>query len=185
MQLLRAIGLTLLLCTACASSGPARTVLTGKVIKVIDADTIDVALSSGPIRVRLHAIDAPERNQPWGKQSTAALKQRVMGKQVDIEPFGQDRYDRMVGTVFLGDDDINAELVRQGNAWVYRQYSGKADATLCADEQQARLAGKGLWSQSVKDQVAPWEWRKHPKAIPYTNYSHETTRHCVASIGKK
>ena len=47
-------------------------VLTGSVIKVIDGDTITVQLQSGPIKVRLDAIDAPESNQPGGNAATAA-----------------------------------------------------------------------------------------------------------------
>ena len=61
-------------------------VLPGTVTKIVDGDTIDVQLSSGPIRVRLHGVDTPERGQPWGKESTAALTALVMGKEVDIEP---------------------------------------------------------------------------------------------------
>lgn len=123
-----------------------RTVLTGVVTKVIDADTIDVELTSGPIRIRLHGIDAPERGQPWENESTAALTKRILGEEVDIEPFQQDRYDRLIGIIFLGDIDINAELVQQGHAWAYRRYMRKSDAALCADEAQARLAKRGLWS---------------------------------------
>jgi endonuclease YncB( thermonuclease family) len=48
-------------------------VLVGTVTKIVDGDTIDVQLSSGPIRVRLHGVDTPERGQPWGKESTGAL----------------------------------------------------------------------------------------------------------------
>jgi micrococcal nuclease len=160
-------------------------VLSGKVIKVIDADTIDVQLTSGPIRIRFHGIDAPERNQPWGKEATAALKKRVMGKEVDVEPFEQDRYERMVGIVYLGDVNINAELVQEGHAWAYRQYMRKADRKLCVDETLARISKKGLWSQSTKDRVAPWEWRKRKTLKHFTDYSSETTQLCVASIGAK
>src|SRR5262245_61791988 len=62
-------------------------VLPGTVTRIIDGDTIDVQLSTGPIRVRLHGVDTPERDQPWGKESTAALTALVMGKDVEIEPF--------------------------------------------------------------------------------------------------
>jgi micrococcal nuclease len=160
-------------------------VLTGKVINVVDADTIDVELTSGPIRVRLHGIDSPERGQPWEDESTTALKKRILNQEVDIEPFQQDRYERLIGIVFLNDTNINAELVREGHAWAYRQYMRKEDGTLCADEARARLSGKGLWSLSRKDRVAPWEWRKRKNLKTFTNYSNETTRMCVESIGGK
>jgi micrococcal nuclease len=46
-------------------------VLVGTVTKIVDGDTIDVQLSSGPIRVPLHGIDTPERGQPGAKEATA------------------------------------------------------------------------------------------------------------------
>jgi endonuclease YncB( thermonuclease family) len=168
MRLLQQIVLPLLLLgTAAACSGEAPPpVLTGKVIKVIDADTIDVQLTSGPIRIRFHGID-------------------VMGKEVDVEPFEQDQYERMAGIVHLGDVNINAELVQEGHAWAYRQYMRKADRTLCVDETLARISKKGLWSQSTKDRVAPWEWRRRKNLNSFTDYSSESTKNCVASIGKR
>jgi endonuclease YncB( thermonuclease family) len=48
-------------------------VLVGTVIKIVDGDTIDVELTSGPIGVRLHGIDTPERGQPWAKESTSCF----------------------------------------------------------------------------------------------------------------
>src|SRR5688572_8056165 len=89
-------------------------VLVGTVTKIVDGDTIDVQLSSGPIRVRLHGVDTPERGQPWGKESTAALTDFVVGKEVGIEPFSQDRYDRLIGIVYLGELNVNLELVKHG-----------------------------------------------------------------------
>lgn len=71
--------------------------LAGTVAKIVDGDTIDVKLSSGPIRVRLTSIDTPEKGQPWGKEAAAALSRLVLNRPVEIEPFGQDRYDRMIG----------------------------------------------------------------------------------------
>lgn len=52
-------------------------VLVGTVTKIIDGDTIDVKLSSGPIRVRFHGIDTPERGQPWEDESTAWLSKKL------------------------------------------------------------------------------------------------------------
>lgn len=162
-----------------------RPVLTGVVTKVIDGDTIDVALSSGPIRVRLHGIDTPERGQPWGDEATAWLRKTVLGNEVDIEPFQQDRYERLIGIVYLGSRNLNAELVQLGHAWAYRRYLRKADAALCADEAEARLARRGLWSLPKGERIAPWEWRRRKSLDHFTDYSGETTAHCVASIGAK
>lgn len=158
-------------------------VLPGTVTKIVDGDTIDVQLSSGPIRVRLHGVDTPERGQPWGKESTAALAVLVMGKEVDIEPFSQDRYERMIGIVFMGDLNVNLELVKRGHAWAYRQYMRKEDSALCINEAAARTAKKGLWASKERP-VAPWEWRRKKTRAAPTDYSQETAALCIAAIGK-
>jgi endonuclease YncB( thermonuclease family) len=44
--------------------------------------------------------------------------------------------------VYLGDENVNAWLVKQGNAWAYRQYS--SDADYCIYEQAARSPDRGL-----------------------------------------
>ena len=63
-----------------------RTVLPGVVVGVVDGDTADVRLASGMIRIRMHAIDAPETGQPYGRNSKQALSSLVFGKAVQVEP---------------------------------------------------------------------------------------------------
>lgn len=158
-------------------------VLPGTVTKIVDGDTIDVQLTSGPIRVRLHGVDTPERGQPWGKEATGALTGLVLGKEVDIEPFSQDRYERMIGIVYRGDLNVNLELVKRGHAWAYRQYMRKEDSALCINEAAARTAKKGLWASRERP-VAPWEWRRKTTRATPTDYSRETAADCIAAIGK-
>ena len=47
----------------------------------------------------------------------------MKGQTVLVVERGQDRYHRTLGRIYRGDLDVNAEQVRQGMAWVYRQYS--------------------------------------------------------------
>jgi endonuclease YncB( thermonuclease family) len=159
-------------------------VLVGTVTKIVDGDTIDVDLESGPVRIRLHAVDTPEKGQPWGSESTAALTSRVLRQTVDLEPFEQDVYERLIATVLLGETNINAELVRQGHAWAFRKYMRKVDAYLCKLEHEARTAKRGLWSLPKDEIVAPWEWRRRKSLEMFTDYSSETVANCVLAIGK-
>jgi micrococcal nuclease len=184
------LGLTASLLVTLLLALPARSqeqlpVLVGKVIKIVDGDTIDVRLDSGPIRVRFHAIDTPERGQPWFKESTDALSALIANKQVQIEPFEQDRYERLVGIVFLGELNVNAELVKRGHAWAFRKYMRKVDASLCEEEAAARAAKRGLWALTADQRIAPWEWRRRKSIDAFTDYSTETASHCVAAIGRK
>jgi endonuclease YncB( thermonuclease family) len=160
-----------------------RTVLTGVVVGIVDGDTADVRLGSGLIRIRFHAIDAPESGQPHGAAARRALSDMVFGKQVDVEPFEQDRYDRLVARLWVGDLDVNAEMVRAGHAWTYRRYAD--DPAYCAYEQAARERHRGLWRMPAEQRPAPWEWRQRKSlGRPFTDYTAETVAECVASLGR-
>jgi endonuclease YncB( thermonuclease family) len=182
--------LRILIVWAIAASGPAwaadsgsRTVLPGVVVGVVDGDTADVRLASGMIRIRFHAIDAPESAQPHGQAAKQALSALIFGKQVDVEPFEQDRYDRLVARVWLGELDVNAEMVKTGNAWTYRRYAD--DPAYCAYEKAARDLGRGLWRLPREQRAAPWEWRQRKSRDGrFTDYSAETVAACVASLGQ-
>jgi micrococcal nuclease len=173
-------------CTAGPPPRPdAQPTLSGTVLRVIDGDTIEVQLRSGPVRVRLHSIDTPEKDQPWGAEARAAIAGRVAGKRVDLEPVTQDRYDRLVALVFLDGENINAWMVRQGDAWAYRDYL--EDPTYCEWEAVARASRLGLWSLPAGSRVAPWEWRAAGRGstAAFTDYSSETAARCVAEMHRR
>jgi len=164
-------------------AAPDDTVLSGTVVGVVDGDTADVRLQSGMIRVRLHAVDAPERDQPHGAAAKAALARLIFGRNVRVEPVEQDRYDRLVARIWLDGRDVNAELVRQGEAWVYRRHAD--DPAYCALEHEARERRLGLWKLPPGQRVAPWEWRRRKTpGQQFTDYSAETVAACVASLGR-
>lgn len=156
--------------------------LIGTVTEVVDGDTIHVQLSSGPIKVRLHSIDAPEKAQDWGMDATAALARRINHRQVSIEVVTQDQYDRLVAVVVLGEENVNAWMVQQGHAWAYRQYI--QDSNYCVWEAAARLDRRGLWSLPPGDWRAPWEYRHAQKsgARRFTDYGNESVANCVAAM---
>ena len=131
--------------------------LTGSVVSVADGDTITVLVAGEREKVRLAEIDAPERGQPWGRRAKQALTEKVAGHVVQVETDYNDRYGRRVGHVVYSGRDINRELVREGHAWVYRQWL--RDETLIDDEAHARSTRAGLWSLADAERVPPWQWR--------------------------
>lgn len=155
-------------------------VLVGTVLSVTDGDTIKVQLSSGPISVRFHSIDAPEENQPWGMEARVALASRLERQQVSLDVDTQDRYERLVATVYLGDENINAWMVLEGHAWAYRDYM--KDPQYCQSEADARARRLGLWS--LPSIYAPWEWRAHQRDASkgFSDYSDETAGNCIAAM---
>lgn len=86
--------------------------------------------------------------------------------------------------MFLGDLDVNAELVKLGHAWAFRHYMRKVeDANLCQLEDEARTAKRGLWGLPKNQRVAPWEWRRRKNLVRFTEFSNETAQSCIATIG--
>lgn len=136
-----------------AAKKPVR-VIEGKVTRCIDGDTITVLAGQREVRVRLNAIDAPERKQPWAMNAKTDLSRQVFGRVVRVRVTDTDRYGRSIGDVYVGKTYINRWMVEQGLAWAYRRYS----VQFVPQENAARKAGRGLWRDRWP--VAPWEWRK-------------------------
>jgi len=137
----------------------ARADFTGPVIAVLDGDTIDVLVDRQPVRVRFAQIDAPEKRQDFGTRSRQALSALVFRQSVTVADAGRDRYGRVIGMVYVSNVNVNAEMVRQGMAWVYRQYA--TDRKLFALEDEARAGRRGLWADPSP--VPPWEFRRKEK----------------------
>lgn len=129
---------------------------TGKVVSIADGDTITVLLDKTQHRIRLAGIDAPESTQAFGTKSKKALADKVFGQEVKIEWKERDKYKRIVGEVYLGDRRICLEMVQEGMAWHYKQYS--KDAALAKAETEAKEAKKGLWADA--NPIPPWDFRK-------------------------
>lgn len=132
----------------------------GKVVRVMDGDSLVVMRDRKPIRIRLAGIDTPERGQPFAKEAQQFTRQRVAGKRVQIDEKEADRYDRIVAWVTRpGEEELGAALVRAGLAWRHIYYS--KDPNLIALEQEARARGLGLWSQAAP--TPPWVWKQRHK----------------------
>jgi len=154
----RIFGVAIAASLALAVSFSAWADFAGKVVGVADGDSIKMLRDREQVKVRLVEIDAPEKGQAFGNRSKQALEDLVKGQEVRVVERGKDRYQRTLGRVYRGDLDVNAEQVRQGLAWVYRQYS--KDATLFPIEAEAKEQKRGLWRDP--EPVPPWEWRKAP-----------------------
>lgn len=135
---------------------------TGKVIHVVDGDTVDV-LTDGKetIRIRLYGIDCPENGQPFSRNAKRFVNGLCAGQEAKIVPKDVDRYGRTVAEVIVDGQSVNLEVVKVGLAWHYVKYAPDRDDFATA-ESEAREAVVGLWSGSHKI-FPPWEWRKMSK----------------------
>lgn len=160
-------------------------VLVGTVTRVVDGDTLVVQLASGPIRVRLDSIDAPESDQPGGARATMALTSLVDHHRVELEVVTQDRYERLVAQVTVNGTSINETLVKEGHVWTYRRYARNPD--YCRWEETARREKRGLWSLPTRDWIYPSEWRRlrRREITTVTDYSQETAAGCIGALGQR
>ncbi len=154
--------------------------LAGIVTAVLDGDTLKLQLTEGHALVRLAHVDAPEFRQPDGPEARRALEGRVLGERVSLQVVSRKPDEWLVAVVWLGDDNVNGWMVKQGHAWAYRQYADDPD--YCVWENAARALKRGLWAR--EEWLAPWEWRQggKGKAIRYTDYRKADVSSCIAEM---
>ncbi|MDC0142969.1 thermonuclease family protein [Verrucomicrobia bacterium] len=153
---------------------------TAKVVGVTDGDTITVLRQSTQHKIRLMHIDAPEGHQAFGVKSKQALSNKVFGKVVTIRWAEHDRYKRILDEVYISKRHINAEMVTEGMAWHYKQYS--KDKGIAQSELKARAAKTGLWAD--KNAIAPWDFRRGG-AVKQPNNPAANNAVFVTATGKK
>tara|TARA_R110002033_G_scaffold66981_3_gene117983 strand:+ start:28891 stop:29490 length:600 start_codon:yes stop_codon:yes gene_type:complete len=133
--------------------------LEGKIIRILDGDTVEVLYGQLPIKVRLEHIDAPEKRgkQPFGNKAKIAMSNLCFGQTVAIYSDGKfDRNGRLIGVIFTKEGlNVNKEMVRLGMAWHFKKYSD--DMSYDALEKEAREAKVGLWIDP--NPIAPWNFR--------------------------
>lgn len=134
-------------------------------LRVVDGDTVEVALGNGlfrrpkTARIRLYGIDAPESSQKGGTESTKELR-RLCGNpkaRLWLQPMNTDQYGRIVATLwkrggiaFLPgpaphpDNSINYRMVENGQAECY-MLRGPDTALYREAERNARKHRWGMW----------------------------------------
>jgi micrococcal nuclease len=105
------------------------------------------------MEVRLVQIDAPElgEGECYARSARGELQQLLTGpvRLAYDPPLDRvDRFGRQLAYVFVGDRNVNLELVRRGAAsvWFVGGRRGRYADQLLEEAQRARAAGRGLWS---------------------------------------
>jgi len=159
-SLRRYIVCAVLLCLACAARAET---WQGICVNVLDGDSLMVAHDGSATEIRLYGIDAPEFDQPFGRQARACTRSLALKQQVTVEPVEIDKYGRTVAKVHASGGYVNELLVARGCAWVFTRFCRPVDRKAWVPlEQNARRQGLGLWAQP--DPVAPWDFRASKRA---------------------
>ncbi len=141
---------------------PGDGIVQGELISVADGDSFKLRAADGRVwQVRIAAIDAPERRQPWSDVARQRLRQRLQGRAVRVETGKFDQFGRVVGNVFVADEDVGLAQVVDGLAWHFRRYEREqepgARARYAQAEAAARKARCGLWHDPAP--LPPWVYR--------------------------
>lgn len=130
-----------------ASAQAAPKTYRGKVVKVVDGDTINFMPSTAqegekPWSIRMISTDTPETKLPgkggpfsqgiWGEEAHDHLAKVVrVGETVEVDNYGMDHFGRVLGRVFKrGNVDVNLEMLKSGWAALYVI----CDKTSCDDD---------------------------------------------------
>lgn len=132
---------------------------TFEVVRVVDGDTIVVAINGREERLRYIGIDTPESVQPntpvecYGREASEENRRLVEGKRVELERdvSDRDRFDRLLRYVYVVEDGerifVNQALVANGFAFASTfPPDVKYEVQLRTAQRSARDAGRGLWS---------------------------------------
>jgi len=137
------------------------------VVGISDGDTLTARCGRigayERVKVRIAAIDAPEKAQPYGQRSRQALSSICFREQALITEIDTDRYGRTVADVSCNGEDAGSRLVADGWAWVYdyNRLATRRGGGLFKLQESARARRAGLWADPRP--TPPWEWRKEQR----------------------
>lgn len=132
----------------------------GTVTRIADGDTVPFTGKAGNrYKLRLNAIDAPEKNQPFNKTTKLSLSALCLNQVATVVTNKRDKYGRSISDLFCNGVFANNYQVRHGYAWVFRKYS--RDPQMLELESNAHYSYLGLWS--APSLIPPWQWRKTKK----------------------
>ncbi len=99
-----------------------------KVIKVYDGDTITIINENNEKeKIRLYGISARELNQEYGQEAKNYLQNLILNKNIDVFVHYKDEYERTVAEIYLDKININQEMVKQGQAFIFHKYNNDLD----------------------------------------------------------
>lgn len=128
--------------------------------KCVDGDTAKFTFTNGDVySVRFLAIDTPEsvhptkKVEPFGKEASEyTCNKLTRAKKIELEydkKAGQkDKYGRLLAWVFVDDNLLQVNLIREGLAEVAYVYDDYKYASLLKDEEAvAKAFKKGKWGE--------------------------------------
>ena len=167
-----------------------------RVRRVLDGDQFLANTEDGYlVKVRLRAADAPELEQPHGKEATEALRVMLQAPHTDVVAFihEKDHEGRYISDVFTQTgirefQYVQARMLSGGFAWHQGAFDRRGKLKEAMDN--ATRDGIGLWGEE-EEPIAPWRFRREQEKkvgtpqphAPLPDPSHTHT-HSVSSKSK-
>jgi micrococcal nuclease len=131
----------------------------GVIVAVPEGDALEVLSENTVFFIRLQDVDAPEIDQPYGREAQVFLDSLARGQPAKVTtmriPKGGTPERGKIALV--SGLNLSHELLKAGLAWWDRKAAPNNDS-LWKLERDARIEQRGLWKDS--DPIPPWEWRK-------------------------
>lgn len=147
------------------------------VTRIVDGDTIVVEIDGGEYKLRYIGINTPEVVDPrspvecFGHEARDYNEELVLGRTVGLEKdvSETDQFGRLLRYVWLGDEMVNATLIREG----YAQASAyppdvKYQDLLSSLQAEAAGEGRGLWGSVCQSTPTPTPLGGVPGACEYS-----------------
>lgn len=133
----------------------------GKVVEVIDGNTVEVLIQGDRYRSVLLGIDCPEPGQPYSDEARDFLRGRLLGQEVEVVFHGKDRLKNYIAIILLrGGGDVRLELLEKGLAWTAEK---DPIQELETHRRVAEAAKSGLWS--TPNPTPPWVYRRQQSMV--------------------
>lgn len=97
------------------------------VSKIVDGDTFE--MSNGET-IRLMCVDTPEKGEEGFEEASSFLEDMILGKEIQMNITGKDKYERNLAFVYLNDSDgifVNSEILDFGFGELLEINSGECD----------------------------------------------------------
>lgn len=136
------------------------TTFEGQVMEIVDGATIALKMSNNSrLVICISRLETPEPGQPTADLAEQHLKDLLLQKNVSVTISGFPEDENCTSAdVYLNGININLQMVRDGVAWVNKNYYyPEGYYTYEAAEQAARSERRGIWNDTVP--TPPWEYR--------------------------
>lgn len=141
----------------------ANEMISGKVVTVIDGNTLEIYASDNETyKILLFGIDSPELGQEYGEKAKRFLEKLILSKTVSVQIQGKDRWGNRQGIILIDGEDPREKLLEEGLAWTSER---NPIVQLESIKDKARESGKGLWKE--QEPTPPWTFRRQQTMMQF------------------